>query len=146
MSTPTGPTLFLSLWRASHAVMKADETSIAEAGFRSRSDFAVLEVLLHKGPQPVNTIGRRVLLTSGSITTAVQRLEKQGFVRREPDPGDGRRVQVVLTAAGRCRIESAFSEHAARLERVFAPLSREEKTSMLHLLRKLRTPNSGETK
>ena len=39
------------------------------------SDFAVLEALLHKGAQPVNVIGKRVFLTSGSITTAIDRLE-----------------------------------------------------------------------
>jgi MarR family 2-MHQ and catechol resistance regulon transcriptional repressor len=119
--------------------MKADEASISAAGFRSRSDFAVLEVLLHKGPLPVNTIGKKVLLTSGSITTAVQRLEKQGWVSRLPDERDRRKVTIELTPAGRERIESAFSEHAARLEEAFSPLSDEEKTMLIPLLRKLRT-------
>jgi MarR family 2-MHQ and catechol resistance regulon transcriptional repressor len=50
------------------------------------SDFAVLEVLLHKGPEPVNIIGKKVLLTSGSITAAVDRLESRKLVRRTADP------------------------------------------------------------
>ena len=43
------------------------------------SDFAVLEALLHKGPLPINEIGKKVLLTSGSITVAVDRLESKSW-------------------------------------------------------------------
>ena len=138
MSTPSGPSLYLSLWKTSHAIMKADDASIAKAGFRSRSDFAVLEVLLHKGPLTVNTIGKKVLLTSGSITTAIQRLEKQGWVQRSRDSGDRRKVTIELTDVGRERITSSFAEHAARLEEAFAPLSPAEKKEFSTLLKKLR--------
>ena len=48
---------------ASHAVMRYDHKSIAAQGFASLSDYAVLEVLLHKGSLPVNAIGEKVLLT-----------------------------------------------------------------------------------
>lgn len=75
----SGPHLFLLFWKASHAVMRYDQQSIGRQGFASLSDFAVLEVLLHKGALPVNTIGEKILLTSGSITTAVQRMEKRGL-------------------------------------------------------------------
>jgi len=145
MNTPSGPTLFLSLWRTSHALMRADEASIGQAGFGSRSDFAVLEVLLHKGPLPVNTIGRKVLLTSGSITTAVQRLEKQGWVTRKSDGEDGRKVHVHLTPRGRERIETAFADHAKRLEGLFAPLSRGERQNLMALMKKLRTHTREQT-
>jgi MarR family 2-MHQ and catechol resistance regulon transcriptional repressor len=145
MKTPSGPTLFLALWRTSHKIRQADEASIQQAGFRSRSDFAVLEVLLHKGPLPVNTIGKKVLLTSGSITTAVQRLEKQGWVRRSADPGDARKVVIELTPEGRNRIEEAFSLHAKRLEDCFAPLNPKEKKTFIALMKKLRTPPENRT-
>ena len=82
----SGTHLFLLFWKASHAVMAYDQESIQRSGFSSLSDFAVLEVLLHKGAQPVNAIGEKVMLTSGSITTAVQRLEKRGLVRRGAQP------------------------------------------------------------
>lgn len=144
MKTPTGPTLFLALWRTSHGILQADEASIHAAGFGSRSDFAVLEVLLHKGPLPVNTIGKKVLLTSGSITTAVQRLERQGCVQRSPDPEDGRKVVIELTPEGRSRIEKAFLEHAERLEDCFAPLSNEEKNTFITLMKKIRTHQEKE--
>lgn len=63
----SGSHLFLLLWKASHAVMRYDQKSISRQGFASLSDFAVLEVLLHKGSLPVNTIGQKVLLTSCSL-------------------------------------------------------------------------------
>ncbi len=63
--------VWLILWRAFHAIEQNALRSIAATGL-GLSDFAVLEALLHKGPQPVNVLGRRILLTSGSITTAVR--------------------------------------------------------------------------
>lgn len=96
-----------------------------------------MEVLLHKGPQPVNTIGEKVQLTSGSITTAVQRLEKQGLVRRERAEEDGRIVRVHLTDSGRRQIESAFNSHAGRLDQLFNILDDEERAGFANLMRKL---------
>ena len=93
----SGSHLFLLLWKASHAVSAYSHESIRVAGFRSLSDFAILELLMHKGPQPVNVIGTKILLTSGSITTAVKRLEQRGLVRRERSRQDARVVFVHLT-------------------------------------------------
>src|SRR5712692_8134164 len=64
------------LWKAAPAIEQNAIRSGSALGL-GRSDFAVLEVLLHKGPQPVNIIGRKVLLTSGSITAAVDRLQSR---------------------------------------------------------------------
>mgnify|MGYP000579231237 CR=1 FL=1 len=61
--------------------MRFDRQSMKRCGFASLSDFAVLEVLRQQGPQPVKSLGEKVMLTSGSITTAVQRLEKKGLVQ-----------------------------------------------------------------
>ena len=117
--------------------MRYDQKSIARQGFASLSDFAVLEVLLHKGSLPVNTIGEKVLLTSGSITTAVQRLEKKGLVRRERSEGDARVVLVHLTEAGSELIETAFAEHAANLDELFEEFSDDERAQFAGLMRKL---------
>ena len=135
----SGTHLFLLFWKASHAVMRYDQKSISESGFSSLSDFAVLEVLLHKGSLPVNTIGDKVLLTSGSITTAVQRLEKKGLLRRERSVADARVVLVHLTDEGRKLIESAFITHSANLDRMFDVLSDEERAHFANLMRKLGT-------
>ncbi|NDV61965.1 MarR family transcriptional regulator [Puniceicoccales bacterium CK1056] len=133
----SGTHLFLLFWKASYSVMQYDEASVARAGFSSLSDFAVLEVLLHKGSLPVNIIGEKVLLTSGSITTAVQRLEKKGLVRRERGAEDGRVVLVHLTESGRNRIEEAFALHAADLDQLFEAFDESERESFAALTRKI---------
>jgi len=117
--------------------MRYDHKSIGKQGFASLSDFAVLEVLLHKGALPVNTIGQKVLLTSGSITTAVQRLEKKELVRRERSEGDARVVLVHLTDQGRSLIEEAFASHADNLDALFDGFSVEERAQFANLMRKL---------
>src|SRR6266404_3564416 len=96
----SGVHVFLVLWKAAHAVQVYAEKSISELEMCG-SDFAVLEALLHKGPLPVNDIGRKVLLTSGSITVAVDRLETRGLVERRPHDTDRRARIVHLTEDGR---------------------------------------------
>jgi len=133
----SGTHLFLLFWKASHAVMRYEQRSIADAGFSSLTDFAVLEVLLHKGSLPVNIIGEKVLLTSGSITTAVDRLEKKDLVKREKSELDRRVVLVHLTESGRELITRAFTEHAENLDQLFAVFNEEERTQFANLNRKL---------
>jgi MarR family 2-MHQ and catechol resistance regulon transcriptional repressor len=90
------------------------------------SDFRVLEVLLHKGPLPVNTIGPIVDLTPGSISIAVDRLVAKGLVSRIESAED-RRVRIVaLTPCGKELIASAFRKHSGQMKRVFSELSPEE--------------------
>ena len=101
------------------------------------SDFAVLELLLHKGPQNVNEIGRRVDLTSGSITTAIDRLEGQELVVRCAHPTDRRSRVVRLTPKGTARIEEVFAVHAAQMNRAAEGLTAQELGTLTTLLKKL---------
>jgi MarR family 2-MHQ and catechol resistance regulon transcriptional repressor len=101
------------------------------------SDFRVLEVLLHKGPLPVNTIGPKVWLTPGSISVAVDRMVKKGLVSRKDHPDDRRVRQVELTQKGRALIMRGFAEHAAAMETVVSVLSKNERLILLRLLKKL---------
>ena len=117
--------------------MRYDHQSIAAQGFASLSDYAVLEVLLHKGALPVNAIGEKVLLTSGSMTTAVQRLEKKGLVVRERSEGDARVVLVHLTNEGMSLIQEAFTAHAEDLDELFIEFSEDERIQFAGLMRKL---------
>jgi MarR family 2-MHQ and catechol resistance regulon transcriptional repressor len=133
----SGAHLFLLMWKASHAVMAYDQKSIRDSGFASISDFAVLEVLLHKGALPVSTIGEKVMLTSGSITTAVQRLEKKGLLVRERNEADARVVLVDLSESGREMIEAAFDTHSADLDALFEAFEPEERVQFSALIRKL---------
>ena len=85
----TGAYIRLIFGKASKAIEQVDRKSIASTGLNV-SDFSILEALLHKGPMPINTVGEKVLLTSGSMTTAANRLEEKGLVERVRDPLDGR--------------------------------------------------------
>ena len=106
------------------------------------SDFRVLEVLLHQGSLPVNTIGPKVWLTPGSISVAVDRLEKKALVKRK-NSGDGRVRLVELTAKGRALITKTFREHAAAMEEAAGVLSKEERLILLRLLKKLGKDGEG---
>ena len=102
------------------------------------SDFAVLEALLHKGSLPVNEIGRKVLLTSGSITVAVDRLETKGLVERRAHGTDRRARIVHLTKEGTKLITRLYADHAADMERlVSASLTRAERETLIGLLKKI---------
>jgi MarR family 2-MHQ and catechol resistance regulon transcriptional repressor len=101
------------------------------------SDFRVLEVLLHKGAMPVNTIGPKVFLTTGSISTAVDRLHKKSLVSRIADDRD-RRVHVVdLTPKGRALIARVFAAHAAEMEELAQVLTPAERLQLIDSLKKL---------
>src|SRR5438034_4847118 len=96
----SGTHLWLVMLKA-HRTLQRLATRSIESVEGGLSDFAVLEMLLHKGPQPVNEIGRRIELTSGAITTAVDRLESRGLVTREAHATDRRARIVRLTPAGK---------------------------------------------
>ena len=132
----TGIHLWLVMWKAYEAIRGHAERHIHSLGL-GFSDFAVLEVLLHKGPTTVNTIGDLVHLTSGSITAAIDRLEQKALVERCSDPSDRRARVVHLTEAGRKLIECAFKDHAAAMETATSGLTQAELVEAIALLKKL---------
>jgi len=139
IATSTGESathVWLVLWKAAHAIERSAARSVAALGL-GRSDFAVLEVLLHKGPQPVNIIGRKVLLTSGSITAAVDRLETRKLIRRTSNLRDRRSKIVQLTEKGQHLIERAFQKHAMDMEETMAVLRSHERGELVRLLKKV---------
>src|ERR1700681_1083953 len=117
--------VWLVMMKAMRALTRYAAAGIEETGL-GLSDFGVLELLLHKGPLPVNTIGPMVNLTPGSISTAVDRLVAKGLVSRVESSED-RRVRIVaLTPRGKDLIDSAYRKHSLQMRRVFSELSPEE--------------------
>ena len=133
---PSGVHVWLVFMKAFQALVPHAAGSIKQTKLGD-SDFRVLEVLLHKGPLPVNTIGPKVWLTPGSISVAVDRLVKKGLVARKEHSRDRRVRQVELTPKGRALITRGFREHAAAMENVARPLSTKERLTLQHLLKKL---------
>jgi MarR family transcriptional regulator, 2-MHQ and catechol-resistance regulon repressor len=133
----TGVHVFLVLWKAARAVEDYAERSIGELEMCG-SDFAVLEALLHKGPLPINEIGRKGLLTSGSITIAVDRLESKRLVERRASGTDRRARIVHLTKEGRKLIERVYAGHAADMEQLASEsLTKAERATLMRLLKKI---------
>ncbi len=128
--------VWLVMMKAMRALTKYAAAGIGETGL-GLSDFGVLELLLHKGPLPVNTIGPIVDLTPGSISIAVDRLLAKGLVSRVESAED-RRVRVVaLTPPGKDLIVSAFRKHSGQMKRVFSELSPEELRCLEVALKKI---------
>jgi MarR family 2-MHQ and catechol resistance regulon transcriptional repressor len=128
--------VWLVMMKAMRALTRYAAAGIEETGL-GLSDFGVLEVLLHKGPLPVNTIGPIVDLTPGSISIAVDRLFAKGLVSRV-ESGEDRRVRIVaLTPRGKDLIVPAFRKHAGQMRRVFSELSLEELRSLEAALKKV---------
>jgi MarR family 2-MHQ and catechol resistance regulon transcriptional repressor len=128
--------VWLVLSKAARAVEQNATNSVSGLGL-GLTDFAILEVLLHKGAQPVNAIGKKILLTSGSITTAIDRLESRKLVARTPHPEDQRARLVQLTAQGKGLIEDAFRQHALDMEKTMAVLTPNERIELTRLLKKV---------
>jgi MarR family 2-MHQ and catechol resistance regulon transcriptional repressor len=132
----TGVHVWLVFMKAFQALFPHAAESIKQTGLGD-SDFRVLEVLLHKGPLPVNTIGPKVWLTPGSISVAVDRLVEKGLVSRKDHPDDRRVRRVELTTKGRVLITRGFGEHASAMETAVGVLSKNERLTFLRLLKKL---------
>ena len=127
--TTTAPKLWTVLVRAYRSMAEVLEASVAEEGM-CLSDFAVLEVLLHKGSLPISVIGEKVLLTNASMTSAVDRLEERGLVRRVSS-GEDRRVRLVdLTACGRKLITDVFERHEQEIERMMEGVGTADRNQM----------------
>ena len=138
MADSSGTHVWLVLMKAHRAMARHAQRSMA-AHEMGLTDFSILEVLLHKGPLLVNEIGRRVQLTSGSVTTAVDRLEARALVERSADADDRRAKKVSLTRAGRALITKVFDDHKANLDAAATGLTRDEREELIALLKKLGT-------
>jgi len=129
---------WLVLMKAHRTLRRHAERSI-EAVDMCLSDFAILEAILHKGPQSVSELGRRIELTSGSMTTAIDRLEARGLVTRADHATDRRTWVIHLTPEGRALISKVFARHEQAMERAMRGLSKSERATLTDLLKRLGT-------
>ncbi len=130
------PRLWMVMTRSHRALSLLAEESIAKAGL-CLTDFAALEALLHKGPLTISEIQGKVLLASGSMTAAIDRLERLGLIVRKPSANDRRERIVELTREGKRVAASCFEKHAKDLEDLMSVLSEKEKGQVYGSLKKL---------
>jgi MarR family 2-MHQ and catechol resistance regulon transcriptional repressor len=124
------------MMRSHHALRLLAERSIAGTGL-CLTDFAALEALQHKGPLTISEVQDKVLLASGSMTAAIDRLEKQRLVVRKSTSKDRRARIIELTRTGKQLAEKCFAAHAKDLEAVMSALSAEEMQQIYGSLKKL---------
>src|SRR3984885_3461033 len=127
---------WLIMLKAWQSMLRYASPTLLEEGL-GESDFRVLEVLLHKGPMPVNAIGPKVALNPGSVSVAVDRLYKKGFVSRVESSRDRRVRTVSLTEKGRQMFVPLFRRHTALIKRAFQDVSPEELQQLEGVLKKV---------
>lgn len=128
--------LWVVLARAFRAVGEGSRRDIERHGLRP-TEFAVLEALYHRGPLSLGDIAAKILLTSGSTTYVIDKLEERGLLERRACPEDRRVVFGELTEAGRAVIAEIFPAHARRIGELMGGLSPEGKRQATDLLRRL---------
>jgi MarR family 2-MHQ and catechol resistance regulon transcriptional repressor len=127
---------WLIMLKAWQSMTRYASPTLLEEGL-GESDFRVLEVLLHKGPMPVNAIGPKVDLNPGSVSVAVDRLYNKGFVSRVESDQDRRVRTVSLTEKGRQMFLPIFRRHAALIKHAFRDVSPQELQQLEAVLKKI---------
>ena len=136
MKNVTAPRLWLVIAKSYRVLSLLAEQSIANTGL-CLTDFVALEALLHKGPLTISEIQDKVRLASGSMTAAVDRLERLGLVVRTSSPSDRRARVIELTVQGKRLATSCFERHAKDLEALMSVLSEREMEQLYGSLKKL---------
>lgn len=124
------------LMRASQSIQEVLKNDIEQYGVNP-TEFAVLELLYHKGDQPIQQIGKKILLASSSLTYVVDKLEKKGLVIRMACPKDRRVTYATITEEGKEFITRVFPKHTKMVEEVFKKISDDELKSFISILKKI---------
>lgn len=128
--------LFIVLSRA-HKAISEQTNQFFQASGVNPTEFAVLELLYHKGKQPLQKIGGKILLASGSITYVIDKLEKRGYITRVNCPNDRRVTYAEISEQGKEFMAQIFPEHEKKLHELTEALSSEEKEQAIELMKKL---------
>ena len=136
MNKETALKLYVVLSKAYRTASDADKKQIKGYGLSS-SEFAVLELLYHKGRQPIQQLASRILLTSGSMTYVVSQLEKKGYIRRVVSEHDRRVFYAELTDAGNALLAEIFPVHEEFMHRMMSGISEEEAEILIESLKHL---------
>ena len=128
--------LLIALSRSTQKVHKKTQRTIKEGGL-TISQFAVLEVLYHKGDLRISEILEKILATGGNMTVVIDNLVKEDLVRRCVDPKDRRVNLISITEKGRQLISDIFPRHLESINEIFSVLTTEEKNNLISMLKKL---------
>ncbi len=128
--------LFVVLLKAAKTLSDLSMQDMKQYGM-SPSEFKVIELLYHKGAIPIQKIASQILMSSGTMTFNVDKLEKKQLLRRVPCANDRRVTYAELTEHGKQRFDEIFEHHARYLDSVMQSLNTEEKRTAIELLKRL---------
>ncbi|WP_138418977.1 MarR family winged helix-turn-helix transcriptional regulator [Aquibacillus sediminis] len=128
--------LFVVLSKAYRSITDQVMVDIRKQGLNP-TEFGVLELLFHQGEQPLQKIGDKILLASGSITYVVDKLEQKGYVKRKPCDNDRRITYAAITDSGMNLLNDIFPKHWEQIESITNGLDQDEKQQAIALLKKL---------
>lgn len=124
------------LMRSSQHVQESIKRSISNFGLNP-SEFGVLELLYHKGEQPIQNIGKKILLASSSLTYVIDKLESKGLVSRKPCETDRRVIFTSITEDGRKLMDEIFPLNEKDIEEIFQALEPSELEQYVELVKKV---------
>ena len=124
------------LVRATDALHELIKKDVAQYGLNP-TEFSVLELLYHRGKQPIQLIGKKVLIASSSITYVVDKLEKKQYVTRKACPQDRRVTFAELTDEGWQLMETIFPKHEQVINEVFQGMQQQEMEEMIRAVKKI---------
>jgi DNA-binding MarR family transcriptional regulator len=104
---------------------------------------AVLKIISKK-PVQMNELGHELMVSSPTITSLIDRMEKKGLVKRAEDCKDRRKIEIQLTPEGKKLYEKAREQYREFLQKPVSVLTPEETTELLLMLKKLRNAISQE--
>ncbi|MDQ0874392.1 MarR family 2-MHQ and catechol resistance regulon transcriptional repressor [Paenibacillus sp. V4I3] len=127
---------FVVLSKAYKTLMDRAVKDMKQNGL-SPSEFTILELLYTKGRIPLQQIGEKILITSGSITYNIDKLEKKGLIKRVHCEEDRRVIYAEITPVGYELFDLTFPGHAETIHSITQGLSLDEKQDIIKLLKKL---------
>lgn len=101
------------------------------------TEFGVLSVLYKRGDTPLQQIGDQILITSGSVTYVIDKLEKRGLIERIACPTDRRVTYASLTEDGKALMDVVYPQHIEIFKDIYGPLSDEETEQLISLLKRV---------
>jgi MarR family 2-MHQ and catechol resistance regulon transcriptional repressor len=127
---------FLLLMQTSKAIQERirDEMSIYNL---SITEFSVLEVLYFQGKQTIQQIGNRILISSGSMTYVIDKLEQKGIIKRNDCKEDRRVIHITLTAEGLDLMEKIMPDYQDMVDSFFGGLTGDESQLLVSFFKKI---------
>lgn len=127
---------FTVMFRAYQTIQETTKKALLKYGLH-QTEFGVLELLYHRGEQPIQVIGKKIIIASSSITYVIDKLEKKAFVCRYSCPKDRRVTYAALTPEGQILMDQIFPEHEQNINEIFEVLNKQEMETMIEALKKV---------